>query len=147
MTDSGVTDTAISAPGSPAFAPGDNPWYRPGRHTGDEHCPVRPLHDPCHTGCSQDSRGSDAEILRDLLATWRAAIAGRAGRDGPDLLDASGRGDSLPEMRASAMAKARKLYGPDAELRVDHASPVRTYGTGFTCCFTIRCLNFPGEAL
>lgn len=69
------------------------------------------------------------------------------GRAGPDLLDATGRGDTLPEMRAIAMAKARKLYGDDAELRVEDAGRVRSYGTGFTCVFTIRCLNFPREAL
>lgn len=69
------------------------------------------------------------------------------GRDGPDLLEATGRGETLPEMRAAAMAKARALYGQDAELRVESAGRIRTYGTGFICMFTIRCLNFPREAL
>jgi hypothetical protein len=131
--------------GEMAFAPGDNPWYRPGRHTGKPSCKVRPLHDPCHTGSDGDTRGSE-EILRDMLDAWRDALASRSSRRGPDYLDAAARGESFPEMRAAAMAKARALYGEDAELAVEDIRDVRTYGTGFIATFVIHCTDFPREA-
>ena len=52
-------------------------------------------------------------------------------RDGPDLLVATGRGGTLPEMREHALGKARVLYGQDAGLAVEHVSRVITIGRAF----------------
>jgi|SRR5580765_190191 hypothetical protein len=68
-------------------------------------------------------------------------------RDGPDLLVATGRGGTLPEMREHALGKARVLYGQDAGLAVEHVSRVITIGRAFMADFTIRCTDFPREAL
>ena len=61
-------------------------------------------------------------------------------------------GDDIPQMRTRAMERARELYGNEAELRVVRTSAVRTTISGmgrgkFTCDITVRCLDFPGEAL
>lgn len=45
-------------------------------HTGSEHCPVRPLHDPCHTGCSEDGRTLDDMTATSMWIAWRRQIRG-----------------------------------------------------------------------
>lgn len=44
---------------------------QPSTHTGAESCPIRPLHDPCHTCSSEDGR-TTLEIFRDYQATLLA---------------------------------------------------------------------------
>jgi hypothetical protein len=55
-------------------------------------------------------------------------------------------GDSLPGIEASALAEARDLYGPDAELRLEHVGPVHTAFTTdpgrYYARVKVRCTNF-----
>ena len=104
---------------------------------------------------------SDFGTLRVLAARWGSgrlsarhgselgdalnAIDGR--RDsGPDFLEASVHGDSLPQMEAAALSLAVCLYGPEAKLEVVGAGTVRTYhravGERFTVRVHVRCLNY-----
>lgn len=45
-------------------------------HTGDESCPVRPLHDPCHTGCGEDGWGLSDMTAASMWIAWRRQIRG-----------------------------------------------------------------------
>lgn len=55
-------------------------------HTGDESCPVAPLHDPCHTGSREDGRTLKDMSVTGLLLEWRRQVRGTtAGPDGKDL--------------------------------------------------------------
>lgn len=104
---------------------------------------------------------SDFDALRALAARWggglmsdrfsrelQGALADIAARrrSGPDFLDASVHGDSLPEMEAAALALAAGLYGQEAKLEVVDTETVRTYhrapGERFTTHVRVRCLNY-----
>lgn len=101
---------------------------------------------------------SDIRALRDLAGRWehdrRAAafavdlhavldeIDARR-TTGPDFLNATVRGYSLPEMEALALAKGTALYGPDAKLEVVKRGDVDSYAGGrFSTCIRLHCLNY-----
>lgn len=70
---------------------------------------------------------------------------------GAELLDAWVYGDSIPALTEAALAKARGLYGEDAELevvRVNHISTTEFRDKGRYCTHVyVRCLGMPAGAL
>ena len=70
--------------------------------------------------------------------------------DGPDVYRARVFGDSMPELKAAALDKALRFYGPKAQLQVlgvrDVASRALADGEGHTTATVyVRCLNLPEE--
>lgn len=70
-------------------------------------------------------------------------------RSGPDLLTVTCYGDDPDAVQAAALARARKLYGPDAPLAVEAVSTVHTYlissrpGRTSYAEVRVRCLDLP----
>ncbi len=68
---------------------------------------------------------------------------------GPDILQAHVYGDSIPALKMAALDVARELYGPDADLRIEHVDPIQTavrHSKGKFCTSVqVRCLNLPEE--
>jgi hypothetical protein len=104
---------------------------------------------------------SDFSALRRLASRWDGGLlSSRCSRElhetldeiaarsasGPDILEASVNGDSIPEMEAAALLLAACLYGPEAKLEVVGTGTVRTYhravGERFTASVRVRCLNY-----
>jgi hypothetical protein len=54
-------------------------------HTGYGDCPVRPLHDPCHAGRTEDGRTLSDMTVGSVLLAWRKQVRGTA--DGPPAAD------------------------------------------------------------
>lgn len=68
--------------------------------------------------------------------------------DGADTLCAQVYGDSIPALKLAALDKARELYGPDAELRIEGTGAINTSSLGegkFWAYVTVRCLNLLEE--
>jgi hypothetical protein len=108
---------------------------------------------------------SDIRRLRNLADSWRQArrsawfadglhvvldaIEARRA-EGGDVLAASVYGNSIPELREAALARARGLYGPRADLAVES---IGTIGTSFSirgqfhAQVDVRCVNFAAVAL
>lgn len=67
---------------------------------------------------------------------------------GADVLVAHAYGNTIPAIQLAALDTARELYGPGAELRIEHTGEIFTSALGrgkFQADVTIRCLSFPGE--
>lgn len=67
-----------------------------------------------------------------------------------DVLRARVYGDTIPAMKLAALDKARQLYGPDAQLRIEGTGTIDTSISGepgrvFTTTVTVRCLSLPAE--
>jgi hypothetical protein len=104
---------------------------------------------------------SDFSALRSLASRWEGGLlSSRCSRElhealneiaarstsGPDFLEASVNGDSIPEMEAAALLLAACLYGPEAKLEVAGTGTVYTHhraaGERFTANVRVRCLNY-----
>lgn len=104
---------------------------------------------------------SDFKALRCLASRWDGGLlSARCSRDlhkaldeiaarstsGPDFLEASVNGDSIPQIEAAALLLAACLYGPEAKLEVADTGTIRTYrraaGERFTALVRVRCLNY-----
>lgn len=106
---------------------------------------------------------SEMTSLRNLAGQWRAGRRGQkaaaqldavldyfAGRaDGPNLLAADVYGNTVPDLERAALYEARRLYGEQADLRIEHTGRVstafRTDKGRFTAEVLVRCVNFPAE--
>ena len=98
-------------------------------------------------------RGRDGGVFRAVLygrcaAQLETVLDGISRRRaaGGDKLAAAVHGDSIPELHAAALAKAGKLYGPDAVFAVEstgivHAMHDTSKGL-FYADVRVRCLNY-----
>src|SRR5262245_52199571 len=80
-------------------------------------------------------------MLQEIEAEF-ADLPGRG--DGPWLVSAVARADDIPGLYADALDQARKLYGPDAELVIEHAGMIAKTtmpGGMYRCDITVRCVN------
>ena len=70
-------------------------------------------------------------------------------RSGPDLLTVTCYGDGIEAIKATALARAARLYGPDAPLAIEATGTVHTTligaraGREFYAEVRVRCLDLP----
>jgi hypothetical protein len=83
----------------------------------------------------------------ELEAVLRQIEASRC--EGPDVFSVTAYGDSVPELKADALASARSLWGPEADLAMEEIGTVHNTFTRegqirgqFYAGATVRCLNY-----
>src|SRR5580698_8462319 len=93
----------------------------------------------------------EVTTLKTRMAFLRRPWRGRAGQiserppDGPDVLNVSVYGDSIPGLGVAALGVGRQLYGARAELAVERVGSIDSAcgskGRFFTVV-RVRCLNY-----
>lgn len=106
-----------AAGASGALANRDQYQSPAGVHSGDMACAVRPLHDPCHTGCSEDGRTAGDMTVPEILSRWRDQIREAAALTG----DESAVSRTVLDAIAAEAVRAHAKHGEDsmAGSRVD----------------------------